>query len=66
MKIKLNGLEKEFQPNLNLKEIIAEFSKTRLKIIAEVNGQIIRSHQWEQIRLKDGDLVELVSFVGGG
>ena len=66
MKIQLNGREKEYPSPLNLKEMIAEFSKTRQKIIAEVNGQIIRSPQWEQTRLNDGDRIELVSFVGGG
>ena len=66
MKIKLNGKEKEYQAHLNLKEIIAEYSPSRQRIIAEVNGQIIRNQQWEQTRLNDGDRIELVSFVGGG
>jgi len=40
--------------------------KIRPPVITELNGQIIKVPQRESIVLKDGDTVELVSFVGGG
>ncbi|MDP3763627.1 MAG: sulfur carrier protein ThiS [bacterium] len=66
MKITLNGKEKELTSSLNLKEVVTVFSKETPRIIAEVNGEIIRAPQWEHTSLKEGDCVELVSFVGGG
>lgn len=66
MKITLNGKEKELAAALNLKEMIAQFSKEPQRVIAELNGNIIRPPQWENTPLKEGDCVELVSFVGGG
>jgi len=31
-----------------------------------VNGEIVKKELWENLLLKDGDYVEIVSFVGGG
>lgn len=36
------------------------------KIAVECNGDIIPKVQYENVILKDGDSVEIVSFVGGG
>ena len=66
MKITLNGTEKNLTQMQNLREIVAQFCKNTERVIAEVNGQIIKNPQWEETVLKDGDTVELVSFVGGG
>jgi sulfur carrier protein len=66
MKITLNGQSKEFITKINLKEVVEQFCQNSNRVIAEVNGDIIRSHQWETLSLNDGDSIELVSFVGGG
>lgn len=66
MKIKINGKEREYQPSASLREIINKFCKNNQKIIAEVNGQIIKNPQWDQTPIKEGDQIELINFVGGG
>ncbi len=66
MKIQLNGQGKQLHSSQSLKELIENFCKQHNRVIAEVNGEIIRSHQWPTVSLKDGDVVELISFVGGG
>ena len=67
MKIQLNGKEHQVQGPHNLKILIDQFLKDPSRsLIAEVNGEIIKTPQWEQTLLKDGDSIELVSFVGGG
>lgn len=66
MKIKLNGEEKVFTDSQNLNEIINQFCRDSSRIIAEVNGDIVRAQFWEDTTLKEGDRIELVSFVGGG
>lgn len=49
---------------------IAEYLETTdfdIRIIAiERNGEIVPKSQYGEIILKDGDSVEVVSFVGGG
>ena len=66
MKIKLNGQEKEFAGAQTLQSIIEQFCREHRRIIAEVNGEIVKSPRWVETLLKDGDAIELVSFVGGG
>ena len=35
-------------------------------IVVELNNLIINSNKWEEVKLKDGDNLEIVSIVGGG
>ncbi|MCK5013418.1 MAG: sulfur carrier protein ThiS [Candidatus Omnitrophica bacterium] len=66
MNITLNGKLKEFLPALNLKSAVEQFRKDKTPVVAELNGEIIKLPRWEETTLKEGDIVELVSFVGGG
>ena len=69
MKIKVNGEEKK----IDLSPESAFLSKT-IKfmgykpntIVVELNDLIINSAKWNDVRLKDGDKLEIVSIVGGG
>ncbi len=66
MKIILNGQTKECEDSISLKNIVDQFCKEARLVIAEVNGTIIKSRQWNEKILSPGDVVELVNFVGGG
>ena len=69
MKITINGQIKEFSSSASLKDVIAQFCKDQRslnRIITELNGDIVKSAQWPETQVKDGDTVELVNFVGGG
>ena len=66
MNITLNGQAKELSDTQNLKEIVAQFCRNKTPVIAELNGEIVKNPQWENAVVKEGDTVELISFVGGG
>ena len=66
MKVTINGQTKELTSSANLKEIISQFCKDSSRIISEHNGNIVKCSQWQDTPIKDGDTIELVSFVGGG
>ena len=66
MQITINGKQKEFVDSANLKNIIDQFCRNTAYVIAEVNGQIIKSQHWNERVLKNGDTIELIKFVGGG
>ena len=65
MKIRINGQEKVLTQPQNLQSLIKEYSKNT-RVIAEINGDIVKNETWEQTLIKDGDTIELVAFVGGG
>lgn len=66
MKITLNGTAKELPQPVLLTDLVNQYCKNPKHIIAEVNGEIIKSSQWTQKSITDGDTIELVGFVGGG
>lgn len=50
----------------NLGEVIGQFCRNTTHVIAEINGDIIRPPQWDEVMIKEGDTIELLNFVGGG
>ena len=69
MKIKVNGEEKKIeldQENALLSTILNLMGYKPNTIVVELNNLIINSINWGEVKLKDGDNLEIVSIVGGG
>ena len=69
MKIKVNGEEKKIeldQENALLSTVLNLMGYKPNTIVVELNNLIINSINWEKVKLKDGDNLEIVSIVGGG
>ena len=69
MKIKVNGEEKNIeldQENALLSIALNYMGYKPNTIVVELNNLIINSINWEKVKLKDGDNLEIVSIVGGG
>lgn len=65
MKIVLNGQETETQ-SPTLETLIISSKLNTASLVAEHNGRIVKSDQWNAVFLQERDRVELLSFVGGG
>ncbi len=69
MKIKVNGEEKKIeldQKNALLSKALNKMGYKSNTIVVELNNLIINSMNWDKVKLKDGDNLEIVSIVGGG
>ena len=66
MKVYINGEIKEIAEAVNLTELLANFSLPQERIAVELNKEVVRKKDWENIRVKDDDKIEIVHFVGGG
>ena len=69
MRIKVNGEEKKIeldQENALLSTALNLMGYKSNTIFVELNNLIINSIKWEEVKLKDGDNLEIVSIVGGG
>ena len=69
MKIKVNGEEKKIevtQENALLSHILEFMGYKPNTIVVELNDLIVNSKKWNDVFLKDGDKLEIVSIVGGG
>ncbi|MCD4676183.1 MAG: sulfur carrier protein ThiS [Desulfobacula sp.] len=65
MKINLNGQEVESKSK-TLMDLVLEQGFDLTSLIVEVNFEVIRQETWQDVPIKEGDNVELLSFVGGG
>jgi len=69
MKIKVNGEERKIdldQENVLLSTALNFMGYKPNTIVVELNNLIINSLNWERVKLKEGDNLEIVSIVGGG
>ena len=66
MRILINGETKEIQSEVNLSDLLKHFSLPSERIAIELNKEVVRRKDWETIRVKDADKIEIVHFVGGG
>lgn len=63
--IKINGTEQD-SAGKSVAEFLAENGYDIKRVAVELNEGILPKSQYENTFLKDGDVMEVVSFVGGG
>ena len=66
MVIKINGKEETVGASVNLRELILDKELVPDHIVIEYNLRIVPKDEWPNIKLKENDNIEIVSFVGGG
>ena len=69
MKIKVNGDEKKLElseGNSLLSTALKLMGYNPNTVVVELNNLIVNSLKWDQVNLKEGDSLEIVSIVGGG
>jgi len=69
MKLTINGREREFpelQSDSRLQHLVELLDLKADRVAVERNGDIVPRATWAEVRLEDGDKLEVVQFVGGG
>ena len=66
IKITVNGKLMQIIPKFTLKSLITKLKMPLNKIAIELNKKIIDKNRISKIRLKKGDKIEIVHFIGGG
>jgi sulfur carrier protein len=66
MKIHINGEEKEVTQGQSVASLLAELQIRPGRVVIELNRNIVSREALGSIALKDGDILEIVHFVGGG
>ncbi len=67
MKLIVNGEEREFnKDSLTIKELVQELGIKAPNFAVAVGMDVIPKSEYETFKLKEGDKVEVVTFVGGG
>ena len=66
MKIQVNGELREFPAGVTIEGLIVALGLEPTRVAVELNGEVVRRHDWATTTLRDDDRVEIVHFVGGG
>ncbi len=65
MKFTVNGDSRDLPEGMTIQSLLNELKLTPDKVAVELNRRLVRAEKYDT-PLKDGDAVEVVTFVGGG
>ena len=66
MTLTLNGESIELRDPMCLLELIRQTGGNSERMAVLVDGQVVRASQFQQHQLRDGECVEMLTFVAGG
>ena len=66
MRLTINGKPRTFETSLTLDELLARIGLDARKVAVERNLEIVPKSNYAAAALKDGDMLEIVHFIGGG
>ncbi len=66
MMIVINGEKREYSSDLNIQDLVDSLKIENRVMATAVNMEIVKKENWTKYKLKDGDRVEFLHFVGGG
>jgi sulfur carrier protein len=66
MQITVNGKFKDVPDGITLESLLNELHLNPRTVVVELNREVVERDTYAEVRLSDGDRLELVRFVGGG
>lgn len=62
----VNGKPRDLEDSIDLESYLTSFGVNLEHVAVGYNGEVIRKEQYADLRLRDGDVLEIVRPVGGG
>ena len=66
MKIQVNGEGRTANAGVTVAELLRELDIRPDRVAVEVNTEVLNRQEFERRGLREGDHVEIISFIGGG
>lgn len=66
MQIQVNGEQRDCRAGATIGDLLRELDIKRERVAVELNLEILDRNEFDQRGLKEGDRVEIMSFIGGG
>ncbi len=64
--MKVNGKDINLKSSITINKFLEENKYNINRIVIELNGEIVSKDKYSTINLKDTDVMEVLTFVGGG
>jgi len=62
----VNSKQQTLEDGATVARLIEALGMGQKRVAVEVNTELVTKGEWQQFKLKEGDRIEIVSFVGGG
>ena len=62
----VNGKERALEGSVDLETYLSSFGVNLEHVAVGYNGEVVTKEQYADLRLRDGDVLEIVRPVGGG
>ena len=56
----------DMQTDMNVLELLIHLNLPKAKIAVELNKEIVPKSGYATVNLQDGDILEIITFIGGG
>lgn len=66
IQVRLNGKDREIESDLSVRDLLESLELNPHMVVVELNRKILPRDAIGDVRVEDGDQVEVVHFVGGG
>jgi thiamine biosynthesis protein ThiS len=66
MRVTVNGQSRTVAPDATVADLVGELGLDSRRVAVERNRLLVRRAQFDQIVLTEGDILEVVTLVGGG
>lgn len=66
MQLTVNGKPRQVDGHVTILEFLQQAGVNPLLVAVEHNGEIVRREGYGQVRLTEGDALEIIHMVGGG
>jgi len=66
MRVTLNGESRDLRDGLTVADLVSDLGLRLRRIAVEINLDILPRDDYSHRTLREGDVVEIVHFIGGG
>lgn len=66
MKFELNGAPEEAEAGLSVQDLLVKFGLVGRRVAVAINTEVVPRSRFGEVRIGDGDRVEVIHAVGGG
>ncbi len=66
MQIRVNGKMRDVSDGLTVRQLLDGFGLHPMRVAVQINEEIIKRDRFDQVVLKPGDAVEVLTMMAGG
>ena len=66
VKFELNGESHEAERELTVRALLERFVPDRQRVAVAVNSEVVPRPRFDEVRVREGDRVEVIQAAGGG